>query len=104
MFHPKSSPGAPHPRATVDKQGNFSLTTYEQADGAPPGEYLVTVEWPQLTMQGGDAHYVNALPSEYLSFNTTKLQATVWDKPENRVLFTLRGDLQAAVARGGCRR
>lgn len=91
MFHPKGAPQQPHPRGKVDEQGNFTLTTYEPSDGAPPGEYLVTVEWPQLHMEGGDAHYVNALPAEYLSVNTTKLQATVFDQPENRIQLALRG-------------
>jgi len=91
VFHPKGSPDAPHPRATVDKQGNFILTTYERGDGAPRGEYLVTVEWQQLTMQGGDAHYVNALPAEYMSVRSTKLQTTVWEETENRVQLSLSG-------------
>jgi hypothetical protein len=33
------------PRAKVDKDGNFTVTTYRAGDGAPPGEYLVTVSW-----------------------------------------------------------
>lgn len=33
------------PMATVDAQGNFVLTTYQQGDGAPAGEYQVAILW-----------------------------------------------------------
>jgi hypothetical protein len=32
------------PAGWADDEGNFSLTTYDQEDGAPAGEYVVTVE------------------------------------------------------------
>ncbi|MCO8122835.1 hypothetical protein NHH03_13890 [Stieleria sp. TO1_6] len=34
------------PYGIADEQGNFSLKTYEADDGAPVGEYDVTVTWP----------------------------------------------------------
>lgn len=37
-----TAPG-PSPRARVDAQGRFELSTYEPADGAPAGEYRVVV-------------------------------------------------------------
>lgn len=33
------------PTATVDEAGNFALTTYQEGDGAPAGEYLVSILW-----------------------------------------------------------
>jgi hypothetical protein len=33
------------PTATVDTAGNFALTTYQDGDGAPAGEYQVAVLW-----------------------------------------------------------
>ncbi len=47
VFHPvDSSDSQPiRPLAYVDDQGNFELTTYERGDGAPAGEYVVTIEW-----------------------------------------------------------
>lgn len=34
------------PWAIVQDNGSFTLTTYESGDGAPAGEYAVTVRWP----------------------------------------------------------
>jgi hypothetical protein len=34
------------PQALTDEEGRFSLSTYGVKDGAPAGEYQVTVEWP----------------------------------------------------------
>ena len=33
------------PIGECDLEGNFELTTYEHEDGAPPGDYKVTVVW-----------------------------------------------------------
>lgn len=34
------------PSGVVREDGSFELTSYEIGDGAPEGEYRVTVEWP----------------------------------------------------------
>src|SRR5262245_52833652 len=34
------------PNGQTDDDGNFTLSTYDQNDGAPAGEYKVTAEWP----------------------------------------------------------
>lgn len=34
------------PSGTADEAGVYYLTTYEGDDGAPVGEYAVTIEWP----------------------------------------------------------
>jgi hypothetical protein len=48
-FHPAEeldNPRALRPIATVARDGTFRLTTYDTNDGAPAGEYVVTVYWP----------------------------------------------------------
>lgn len=35
------------PNAITDDQGEYWVSTYDTEDGAPPGEYVVTVKWPE---------------------------------------------------------
>lgn len=42
-YHPKD-PAAPGAFAKTDSSGNYSLRTYTDGDGAPAGEYTVTIE------------------------------------------------------------
>ncbi|MCE9554448.1 MAG: hypothetical protein K8T91_13865 [Planctomycetes bacterium] len=43
-----------YPHATVAADGTFDVQTYVDGDGAPPGEYVITVIWPTITHDGGD--------------------------------------------------
>jgi hypothetical protein len=47
VLHPLSvtASDAPRPRGRVDEQGNFVVGTQSADDGAPPGEYAVTIQW-----------------------------------------------------------
>lgn len=40
------------PHATVGDDGGFQLTTYSTGDGAPAGEYALTLKWPLLPPPG----------------------------------------------------
>ncbi|MFG0334487.1 MAG: hypothetical protein ACF8TS_14090 [Maioricimonas sp. JB049] len=44
---------ASRPAGIVAEDGTFALTTYDYGDGAPSGEYLFTIIWPQDPMLGG---------------------------------------------------
>jgi len=48
VFHPVSNRGSEtvYPFARAGADGTFRLTTYRTEDGAPAGEYVVTVVWP----------------------------------------------------------
>ncbi|HET6574826.1 MAG TPA: hypothetical protein VFG68_14570 [Fimbriiglobus sp.] len=37
-----------NPYAETDAEGNFSFSSYDQADGAPSGEYVMTFDWPVM--------------------------------------------------------
>ena len=42
------------PYGVVQADGTFSIGTYAADDGAPVGDYAVTVLWPKITIEGGE--------------------------------------------------
>jgi hypothetical protein len=81
VFHPVGgSADAPKPRGKVGADGSFALTTHTAGDGAPPGEYRVTVE---LWLAGArpDEPPVNRLPEKYAKPESSGLTATVTTGP-----------------------
>jgi len=79
VFHPKA-PGAGElrPNARVDQQGNYSLSTYSAGDGAPAGDYAVTVILRRLVQKDGDFQTgPNVLPARVSSPATSKIAAQV---------------------------
>ncbi|MDB5385416.1 MAG: hypothetical protein JWM11_1062 [Planctomycetaceae bacterium] len=58
-FKPKTPINDPvkrsiEPHAIVGPDGMFEVGTYLGDDGAPPGEYAITVVWPTVTIEGGE--------------------------------------------------
>jgi hypothetical protein len=87
VFHPipaDPSPTAIKPIGEVRQDGSFSLTTYKGDDGAPAGEYAVTVIWlekpvgPRLGENRGLAK--DRLEGRYSDPSSPKLKATVSEK------------------------
>jgi len=79
-LHPKSPlpEGAPSPRATVKPDGGFAATTYEAGDGAPEGEYILTVQWYKPIQKDGDlVAGPNVIPKQYTNPKTSKLEVRV---------------------------
>jgi hypothetical protein len=85
VFHPKTATAAiPTPSAKADSQGNFSLTTYDAADGAPAGDYAVTVELRPVVTKNGELEWgPNTLPPQYGSPKTTRVAASITDGINN---------------------
>lgn len=79
VFHRKDNTvGFPPPRAQVDQQGNFAVSTYVSQDGAPVGEYVVTVELRKVVDKDGEfVPGPNVLPPKYSSPKTTSLVAKI---------------------------
>ncbi len=78
VLHPVNQTAAdqPKPRGKVNADGSFTLTTHTEGDGAPAGEYRVTVEqW--LAGARPDDPTANRLPAKYSSPTTSGLTATV---------------------------
>jgi hypothetical protein len=66
--------GAPAPRASVSKDGSFTVGTFNGDDGAPEGDYTVTIQWYKPMRQGKDlVGGPNVLPAKYASAQTSDL-------------------------------
>jgi hypothetical protein len=81
VLHPqgvKSADGL-RPRGHVAEDGKFSLSTYETNDGAPAGDYKVTVEYRSLIKKpGGDVVAgPNVLPKQYSRPETTPISVRI---------------------------
>jgi hypothetical protein len=81
-FHPVNDNrrGAIHPVGHVDAQGNFTLTSFKKGDGAPEGEYRVTVVWylaSQARGKGEDTITYNYLPEKYGSVEKSQLRVNI---------------------------
>jgi hypothetical protein len=60
----------------VGADGTFQLGTYKRNDGAPPGEYDVTVTWTKPLIPG-EPDEMSLVPPRYLTPQTSKLHAQV---------------------------
>lgn len=81
VFHPLDGeiPDTPRPLAYTDKDGEFELTTMNPRDGAPAGDYAITVEWRDLRADGDEMvrDGPNLLPDRYGDPKRSGLQFTV---------------------------
>ena len=77
------------PHGQVDQNGDFVLSTYAAVDGAPAGDYVVTVDWRQA-MPGRGGRGPSILPPEYGMSQRSPLRATI--RAENNSLPPFRID------------
>jgi hypothetical protein len=63
--------------ALVEADGAYALSTYTAHDGAPAGEYAVTVVWLKPPAGDNESPGPNLLPAPYAKIDTTPLRATV---------------------------
>jgi len=80
----------PRPRAEVKEDGTFALSTYKDSDGAPVGDYVVTIRWPGGVRPDGSEEPADKLMGRYSDAATTKLRATVKEGPNEFPRFDLR--------------
>jgi hypothetical protein len=72
------------PWGVVQPDGTYQLTTYGKDDGAPPGEYAVTLRWPSDL--SSPSHF-DRLAGAFDSPETAPLQVTI--RPEENTLPTV---------------
>jgi hypothetical protein len=87
IFHP--SPIDPKdtlkPLGFVGDEGKFALTTYDQGDGAPAGDYVITVIWPMPRKTPFDPEGGDQLQGRYANPERSTLKFKVEGKPGNEV-------------------
>lgn len=64
------------PTGAVKKDGTFAITAYEKGDGAPPGEYVATIEWYKFDEKLGGSG-PNVLPQDYANAKTSPIKVTI---------------------------
>jgi hypothetical protein len=81
ILHPISAdhPVILKPVARTDADGRFRVSTYETNDGAPPGDYVITVEWraPRVIGEETIRDGKNLLPAQYAKPKSSPVQYTV---------------------------
>jgi hypothetical protein len=89
VFHPVDDEmlAALRPYGHGNDDGSFELTAYEPHDGAPNGEYSVSVVWLQSAAPNTDPP--DRLNGRYRDPKTTTLRATVPQAPTELAPFEL---------------
>jgi len=81
--------GAAVSHGITGPDGNFQLSTFGQNDGAPPGDYLVTLTWPAWDDPSKPAP--DKLKGAYQNAGSTGLKAHVDAKETTLVPFEIKG-------------
>jgi len=64
------------PTGTVKDDGSFAITSYDENDGAPQGEYVATIEWYRYDKTIGGVGS-NVLPRKYANWKTSPVKVNV---------------------------
>ena len=80
---------------TTDEHGTFTLTTAEESDGVPPGQYRVTVSLAdeadeEDVSEDRPGPSGERIPAKYARPETTKLEAVVTETGPNTFRFVLK--------------
>jgi len=77
------------PNGQTDDNGHFKLSTYDADDGAPAGEYTITIEWPvgynQLTNQWHGDH----LQGKYSDQGKSEIKLKIDSKPNDLAVIQI---------------
>jgi hypothetical protein len=73
----------------VDKEGRFAISTYLSGDGAPAGEYAITLEWLTYKPFGNQWGGPDKLKGRYSKVADSDLRITVEQQPQQNLRYTL---------------
>jgi hypothetical protein len=91
IFHPPDmkDPAAVSPVAIVDEDGTFTLTTYNKGDGAPAGNYAVTIQWAPPGANPNAWNTPDRLKGRFALVSKSPFKATVANQPTTLEPFRL---------------
>jgi hypothetical protein len=77
VLHPVAAAAsdAVAPTGRVKADGSFVITSYQAGDGAPPGDYVVTIQWYKIEKDGVVGP--NVIPDQYVSPKTSPIKVSV---------------------------
>lgn len=78
-FHPTDPSVKWRPRAQTDANGNFAMTTYNAGDGAPKGDWNITIEWLTYIKRASDWGGPDKLKNQYNNPNDTPFKVSIKD-------------------------
>ena len=85
------------PMGIANGEGRFALTTFEDGDGAAPGEYKVLIQWPASSVESDaqrgsrrGAVGPDRLRGKYFNLYKSTLTATVEEQANELPPFELR--------------
>jgi hypothetical protein len=92
QFYPRDGigTGAPCPYGQTDENGTFALSTHVSGDGAPAGEYDVTITWPARFSIMTNSWEGDKLKGRYNDRSKPSFQVTVEKKPQELPPFELK--------------
>jgi hypothetical protein len=68
VLHPlnRSKPAQGFPRAVVEEDGSFAVTTFTAKDGAPAGDYAVSITWDRTSVKvQGQKGHARKIPTNF---------------------------------------
>jgi hypothetical protein len=91
IFHPPDvkDPAAVSPVAIVDEDGSFTLTTYNKGDGAPAGDYAVTIQWAPPGVNPNAWNAPDRLKGRFAQVTKSPFKATIASAPTTLEPFKL---------------
>ena len=93
LFIPVNEPAGnpePRPRATVEPDGTFKVSTFGADDGAPAGEYLVTATWPGGVLPDGREEPEDKLLGRYANPSRPAARVTIREGSNELELIRLK--------------
>ena len=91
---PVDDPKAEKPSAIVDENGSFQLATRQPGDGAPAGEYRVSITWFERRKidprkEDDTQQFVDKLGGRYADPKASKLMVKITEGPNELPPFKL---------------